>query len=137
MIIFLTVHWLKESWQIWSYQTSRNVHFNIRHPVSNGIVTAVRNNADIGRAEFRLEGLSLGLLLSFCHTNKNSPNSNNFSTNHIYVVLRLQSFAVNDLECGFSVVRSYRRTIERKLDVLVLEIWYWTTTDGPKTVAEN
>ena len=69
---FLTVQWLKESWQIWSYQTSRNVHFNIRHPVSNGIVTAVRRNADIGRAEFRLGGLSLGLLLSFCYTNENS-----------------------------------------------------------------
>ena len=134
------MHWLKESWQVWSYQTSRNVHFNIRHPVSNGIVTAVRRNADIGWAEFRLGGLSPGLLLSFCYTNENSLILIIFQqiTTHlsIYVVLRLQSFAVNDLECGISVVRSYRRTIERKL-VLVSELWYWTTTDGPKTVAEN
>ena len=37
--------------------------------------------------------------------------------------------------------QSYDRTdvlvSKEKLEVLVIELLYWTTTDGPKTVAEN
>ena len=133
------MHWLKKSWLIWSYQTSSNVHFNKRHPVSNGIVTAVRRNADIGWAEFRLGGLGLGLLLSFCYTNEISLLLIIFQqiTTHLCSLEITELCAVNDLDCGIFIARSYRRAIERKLDVLVLQLWYWTTTDGPKTVAEN
>ena len=98
------MHWLKESWLTWSYQTSRNVHFNIRHPVSNGIVTAVRQNVDIGWAEFRLGGLSLGLLLSFCYTNESSL---------LLIILQQITFIVESAEifCEWLVMWNFRRMI--------------------------
>ena len=120
---FFNVHWLNESWLIWSYQTSRNVHFNIRNPVSNGIVTAVRRNADIGWAEFRLGGLSLGLLLSFCYTNENSLLLIIFQqiTTHLCSLEITELCAVDDLDCGIFIDRTDVLSKE-KLDVLVLQL---------------